>query len=116
MGPPPPDMPKDQFAAVLRQRIRDDNTLGVVHILEAWVYIPKKPNDHTMRQIPSCEIAVVDLKRGDKAEAQVVRYECRDGTQRMWISPIMRAKAGFALGAALELGDDVSGRFGTFFG
>ena len=63
MGPPPPDMPKDQFVAVLRQRIRDDNTFGVVHILEAWVYVPKKPNDHTMKQILAGEMAVSDLSR-----------------------------------------------------
>ena len=64
MGPRPPDMPKDQFMAVLRQRIRDDNTLGVVHILEAWVYIPRKPNDHTMKQILAGEMGVGEMAEG----------------------------------------------------
>ena len=54
---------------------------GVAHILEAWVYVPKKPNDHTMKQLLAGEMAVADLKRGDKTEALVVRYECRDGSQ-----------------------------------
>ena len=46
----------------------------------------------------------------------MVRYECRDGSQRMWISPIVRPKTGgVALGDALEMGDDVSGRFGSLF-
>ena len=35
----------------------------------------------------------------------MVRYECRDGSQRMWISPIVRPKTGgVALGDALEMG------------
>ena len=116
MGPPLPDMPKDQFVAVLRQRIRDDNTFGVVHILEAWVYVPKKPNDHIYNQILAGEMGVSDLKQGDKTEALVVRYECRDGSQRMWISPIVRPKAGgVALGDALEMGETAEGRFASLF-
>ena len=116
MGPRPPDMPKDQFVAVLRQRIRDDNTLGIVHIVEAWVYIPKTVNDHTARQLEAGEMAVSDLKRGDKTEALIVRYECRDGSQRMWISPIVRPKAGgVALGDALEMGETAEGRFASLF-
>ena len=56
------------------------------------------------------------LKKGDKTKALVVRYECRDGTQSMWISPIVRPKTGgVALGDALEMGDEVSGRFGGLF-
>ena len=115
MGPPPPDMPKDQFVAVLKQRIRDDNTFGVVHILEAWVYVPRKPNDHTMKQILAGAMAVSDLKKGDKTEALVVRYECRDGSQRMWISPIVRPKGGVALADALEMGETAEGRFASLF-
>ena len=116
MGPRPSEMPKDQFMAVLRQRIRDDSTFGVVHILEAWVYVPRKPNDHTMRQILAGEMAVTDLKKGDKTEALIVRYECRDGSQRMWISPIVRPKVGgVALGDALEMGETAEGRFASLF-
>ena len=116
MGPPPPDMPKVQFVSVLRQKIRYDNTFGVVHILEAWVFIPKHPNDHTMKQILAGEMAVADLKNGDKTEALVVRYECRDGSQRMWISPIIRPKTGgVALGDALEMGETAEGRFASLF-
>ena len=80
------------------------------------MYIPKKPDDHTMKQILDGEIAVSELKSGDKAEALIVRYECRDGTQRMWINPIHRTKADdVALADALEMGDEVRGRFGTLF-
>ena len=68
------------------------------------------------QQILDGEMAVSDLKRGDKAEALIVRYECRDGTQRMWINPILRTKAGgVALADALEMGDEVSGWFASLF-
>ena len=116
MGARPPDMPKDQFMAVLRQRICDDKTFGVVHILEAWVFIPKKPNDHTMKQILAGEMGVPDLKRGDKTEALIVRYECRDGSQRVWISPIIRPQTGgVALGDELEMGEAAEGRFASLY-
>lgn len=82
MGPPPSGMPKDQFAAGLRQRIRDDNTLGVVHIAEAWIYVPRRAGDHTARQLEAGEMKVTELRREERTEALVVRYECRDGKQR----------------------------------
>ncbi len=115
MGTPPPGMPRDQFTKVLRETIRSNNTYGVIHILEAWIFIPKHPNDHTMKQILDGEIAVSDLKSGDKTEALVVRYECRDGAQRMWISPILRLKDGVALADAAEMGETAEGRFGSLF-
>ena len=52
----------------------------------------------------------------DKTEALVVRYECWSGGQRMWNSPIVRPKpGGVALADALEMGDDVNGRFASLF-
>lgn len=116
MGPPPPDMPKNQFVESLKESIRQNEIFGIVHVVEAWVFIPKHPNDHTYRQILAGEIAVSELKKSDKTEALVVRYECRDGTQRMWISTIVRPKTGgVALGDALEMADEVKGRFGSLF-
>ncbi len=100
---------------MLRQKIPYDNTFGVVHILEAWVFVPKHPNDHTLKQILAGEMAVADLKRGDKTEALVVRYECWDGTQRMWINLILRPKDGVALADPVEMGDVAGGRFGNLF-
>ena len=73
-----------------------------------------------MKQLAVCnhirEMAVSYLKLGDKTEALVVRYECRDGSQRMWISPIVRSKAGgVALGDALEIEETAAGRFASLF-
>lgn len=116
MGPPPPGMPKHQFVEALKETMRRNGTFGVVHISQAWIYVPPRPNDHTYRQILAGEIAVSELKEGDKTEALVVRYECRDGTQRMWICPIVRPKDGrVALGDALEMGDTAEGRFASLF-
>ena len=78
--------------------------------------MPKSVNDHALKHILAGKIAVSELKQGDKTEALTVRYECRAGTQRMWISPIVRTKdGGVALGDALEMKDEVSGRFGSLF-
>ncbi len=97
--------------------IRQNDIFGVVHVVEAWVYVPKKPNDHTMKQILDGEMGVSDLKKGDKIEALVVRYECRDGSQRMWISPIVRPKTGgVAFGDPLGMGETAEGRFARLFG
>ena len=61
------------------------------------------------------EIAVSDLKQGDKTEFLVVRYECRDGNKRMWINPILRPKDGVVLADPVEMGDEAGGRFGSLF-
>jgi hypothetical protein len=117
MGNPPPQMDRDQFIQVLRQTIEMNEIFGVIHVVEAWVYIPKKPNDHTMKQIMAGEMAVSDLKQGDKAEALIVRYECRDGSQRLWINQVLRPKTGgVALVDAVEMEDEVKGRFASLFG
>ncbi len=68
-----------------------------------------------MKQILAGEMAVADLKKGDKTEALVVRYECRDGFQRMWIKPILRPKDGVALADPVEMGDEAGGRFWSLF-
>ena len=50
------------------------------------------------------------------AKALISRYECRDGTQRMWISPVVRPKTGgVALGDALEMGETAEGRYASLF-
>jgi hypothetical protein len=44
-----------------------------------------------------------------------VRYECRDGTHRMWINPILRLKDGAALADPIEMGEQVEGQFACLF-
>jgi hypothetical protein len=116
MANPPPKVDRDQFLKSLREAIQANDVFGVVHVVEAWVYVPKRHNDHTLKQIMEGELAVSDLKQVDKSEALIVRYECRDGTQRMWINQILRSKTGgVALADAVEMDDEVGGRFGNLF-
>ena len=50
------------------------------------------------------------------AKALISRYECRDGTQRMWISHIVCPKTGgVTLGDALEMWETGDGRFASLF-
>ena len=56
-----------------------------------------------------------DAVRCQPIESLILRYECRDGTQRMWISPIVRTKDGVALADALEMGETAEGRFASLF-
>ena len=112
---PPSGMDRDQFVSLLKNSIQENDIYGVIHICETWSFFPKVPNDHTMKQITQGEIAVSDLKPGDKTEALMVRVECRDGTQHLWLSPIVRSKDAVFLSDAIELDEPVKGRFGTFF-
>ncbi len=83
--------------------------------VEARVYIPRQLNDPAMKRLEAGEIAVSDLRREERSEALIVRYECRNGAQRLWISQILRTKDGVALADAVEMGDEVGGRFASLF-
>jgi hypothetical protein len=111
----PVGMDRDQFLAVLKGSIKEHGIFGVIHIAETWSYFPRRPNDHTMKQIVQGEIAVSELNQGDRTETLMVRVECRDGWQHLWLNPIVRTKDGVALSDSIELDDAPGGRFGTFF-
>ena len=107
---------RDQFAAALKQQVRADNPFGIVHIIEARVFIPRVPNDHTWIQLMAGEMRMSDLKHEDKTESLLVHYRCRDGTQHAWISPIVRPKTGgVALGDALEMDETAERIFASLF-
>jgi hypothetical protein len=89
---------------------------GVVHVVEAWVYIPRRLNDPAMKQLETGEMKVADLRREERSEALIVRCEGRDGSQRMWINQVLRPKTGgVALADAVEMEDEVKGRFASLF-
>ena len=105
-----------QLAAALKQQARAEKVFGIVHIVIIRVYIPRGPNDHTWIQLSSGEMRMSDLKHEDKTESLLVHYKCRDGTQRAWISPIVRPKAGgVALGDALEMDETAERIFASLF-
>lgn len=109
-------MDRDQVVEILRQTIRANDIYGVVHVCEAWTYFPKALKDHTLAQVMEGEIAVPELRPGDRTEALTVRMESRDGASRMWMSPIARPPTGVALADAIEWPHPPGGRFVGLFG
>ena len=65
-------MDRNQFVEVLKQAIRANDIYGVIHIAESWSYFPRTPNDHTMKQVVEGEIAVSELKPGDKTDVPML--------------------------------------------
>src|ERR1035441_5870588 len=54
--PTPADVDRDQMLAGLKQRIREGDSYGVVHISESWSYFCRRRGDHTLKQIAEGEI------------------------------------------------------------
>ena len=115
MGMPPKGMDRDRVVAMLRQTIRANDIYGIVHICEAWTLFPKRPKDHTFKQVLDGEIAVSELRPEDRTEALTVRMESRDGASHLWLSPIMRTNLGVALADAIDWKEPTGGRFSGLF-
>jgi hypothetical protein len=113
---PPPGIERTQLAAMLRAEVARLQVYGVVHIAEAWMYLPKQKNDHTYKQVVQGEIAVSQLRPEDRTETLMVRMESRDGVSHLWLSPIVRSDEGVTLLDVLEFDDPAKGGFGSFFG
>ena len=112
---PPPKVDRDVFVGALKDAIRQNDIYGVVHIVEAWSYFRKQQQDHTLTQLMMGEMAVSDLKNGDREEALMVRVESRDGLNHLWLSPIVRKGKEVALAEPMEMSEELSGRFGSLF-
>ena len=112
---PQPGMAREDFQVNLKGTMQKNNTYGVIQIAEAWSYLPRRPDDHTYRQVLEGEIKVSELKPEDKTEALVVRYESSDGNQCIWINPILREASGVSLAETIEIEGPALGRFGSLF-
>jgi hypothetical protein len=108
-------MEKAQMAETLRKHIQAENVFGVIHIAEAWAYLPQRKNDHTFKQLAQGEMRVADLKRGDQSEVLMLHMSSRTGASRLWLHPITRANGKASLGGALEIDEPSSGLFGNLF-
>ena len=115
IGQPPAGMDRDQFIPILKESIRQNDIYGVVHVVESWAYFPRHPNDHTFKQVTQGEIAVSQLKPGEKSEALMVKVESRDGLTHVWLSPIVRSPDGVALADPMEITEPTGGRLGSLF-
>ena len=113
--PVPPDTEKDAFTNAIRSTIRDYEVYGFAHVSEIWAYFPRRPNDHTFKQVSEGEMAVSDLKPGEKSEGLMVRAETRDGYCKVWLSPILRSPDAVALADPMEFDEPMGGRLGSLF-
>ena|ERR1041384_694381 len=111
----PAKMERDEMVELLRKRICEEKTYGVVHIVESWTYIPKTRGDHTLKQIVQGEIAVSELQPSDRSEALVVMAETRSGWQMKWMSLIRRDGDKISLSSTVEFDERSGGRFAGLF-
>lgn len=100
INPVPPKTDHGQVYEAIRRTIREHNLYAVIHIGEAWAYIPRQPGDHTVFQLLDGEMKVSELNPGDKTEVLYLRMESRDGDCVVYLNPIIRD------GSTVELGDD----------
>ena len=105
---------RDAFVKKLKELIRNNDAVGVVHICEAWTRFGGN-KDHLTKQIMLGEIGVSDLRPADRTEALFVSVQSV-GQSSCWVDPIVRdAKTGeVSLGESVAL-DKTEGRFGGLF-
>ncbi len=115
LGAPPPDQPREQVISKIRDAVKMHHIYGVIHVAEAWTYLPKSANDHTYRQILDGEIPVSQLKPEDRTEALTYRIQSRDGVHCLWLHPIQRDEESLRLAAPIVVEGTPGGKFESFF-
>jgi len=87
-------MTREEVSARLREQLPGSRVYGLIHIAEAWAYLPKGPDDHTRKQLEWGEMRVSSLRDEDKTELLMVSLLSRDGNSMAWIDEIVREKEG----------------------
>lgn len=114
INPVPPNTSPEQLTAGVRQAVEEHDLYGVITIAEAWVYIPKKPRDHTAFQLLDGEMTVADLHEGDRAEALMVRMESRHD-HACWVDLIVRDGKDVSLGHGAFMPKEKCVTFRSYF-
>ena len=97
-------MTREDVSAKLREQLPGSQVYGLIHIAEAWAYLPKGPNDHTQKQLEWGEMSISSLRQEDKTELLLVSLLSRDGDSVAWIDEIVRGEEGqVRLGRATKL-------------
>ena len=97
-------MTREDVSAKLREQLPGSQVYGLIHIAEAWAYLPKGPHDHTRKQLEWGEMSVSSLRHEDKTELLLVSLLSRDGDNVVWIDEIVRDEEGqVRLGRATKL-------------
>lgn len=100
----------------LRRYISEHYTFGVIHVVECWMRLASKPDDHILKQVMAGEIKVSELNPEHRAETLMVSSQSRDGHSHSWLDEIVRMGDGrIVLGHCHEI-DEFAGRFGKLFG
>lgn len=86
-----PPMTREQITQTLREQLPGSSVYGLIHIAEAWAYIPTDRGDHTFKQLKLGEMGVSDLKTEHKSEGLTVSMLSRDGDTRAYLDEIIRA-------------------------
>ena len=97
-----PPMTRKDVTETLRVQLPGSSVYGLIHIAEAWAYIPAGRGDHTVKQLKLGEMRVSDLKDEHKTEGLIVSLLSRNGDSRAHFDEIIRTP-----GNALTLGRSV---------
>ncbi len=101
---------REEFQAQLKDYLKDEEIVGVVHIVEAWT----RPlsSDHITKQLRCGEMKLSELRPQDRQESLITCAMGRDKSVRTWVDAIIRS------GETVTLGDsmDISGGEGTLKG
>jgi hypothetical protein len=107
---------RDQEAEWLRRYISEHYSFGVIHVVECWMRLAAKPNDHILKQVIAGEIKVSELNPEHRIETLMVSVQSRDGYSHSWLDEIIREGDGkLSLGQCHEIAE-FAGRFGKLFG
>jgi hypothetical protein len=96
LAPAPPGMERATLMQCVRDTVQTREAAGVIHVAEAWTYLPETPDA--------------------KSETLLVRLESRAGTHLVWFNPILRGSGPVALADPIELRNPPRTRFTSFFG
>jgi hypothetical protein len=87
-------MTRADVSSQLREQLPGSQVYGLIHIAEAWAYLPKRPDDHTRKQLEWGEMRVSSLRDEDKAELLIVSLLSRDGDSMALIDQVEREEGG----------------------
>ena len=107
---------REREADWLRRYISEHYTFGVIHVVECWMRLASRPDDHILKQVMAGEIKVSELNPEHRVETLMVSSQSRDGYSHSWLDEIIRMGDGkITLGHCHEI-DEFTGRFGKLFG
>jgi hypothetical protein len=113
--PAPVGLEREAVAHAVRAAVRQHDLMGVIHVAEAWTFLPSGPDDPNWKKLMEGSTSVSQLDGKDRVETLLVRMEGSDGQSLLWLNQIVRKEDGLALGEPLEVDQPPAGRLGSYF-